>query len=42
MGELIGHLEVVQDRARGDFETVFGQFVRPASEARMRRLGGGK
>ena len=42
MGELIGHLEAVQARARGDFETVFARFVRPASDARMRKLGGGK
>jgi CHAD domain-containing protein len=40
MGELVGHLDADQDRARGEFDRVFARFVRPASAARLRRLGG--
>jgi CHAD domain-containing protein len=40
MGELVGHLDAEQDRARDDFDRVFARFVRPASAARLRRLGG--
>ena len=40
MGELVGHLDTEQDRARGDFDRAFAEFSRPASEKRLRRLGG--
>jgi CHAD domain-containing protein len=40
MGELVGHLDAEQDRARQDFEGAFARFVRPASHRRMQRLGG--
>jgi hypothetical protein len=40
MGELVGHLDAEQDRARQDFDEAFARFVRPASERRMRQLGG--
>lgn len=42
MGELIGHLDADQDRARSEFDIVFSRFVRPSSDRRMRRLGGGR
>lgn len=41
MGELIGHLDAEQARARQDFGGTFAQFVRPSSQRRIRRLGGG-
>jgi CHAD domain-containing protein len=40
MGELVGHLDAEQDRARQDFDTAFARFVRPSSDRRMRQLGG--
>jgi CHAD domain-containing protein len=40
MGELVGHLDAEQDRARLDFEGAFARFVRPSSDRRMRELGG--
>jgi CHAD domain-containing protein len=40
MGELIGHLDAEQDRAREEFDASFARFSRPASIARIRRLGG--
>ena len=39
MGELIGHLDTAQDRARAEFDASFARFARPASIARLRRLG---
>jgi CHAD domain-containing protein len=40
MGELVGHLDAEQDRARQDFDAAFARFVRPSSHRRMRQLGG--
>ena len=40
MGELIGHLDVEQDRARDEFASAFARFVRPANHARIQHLGG--
>jgi CHAD domain-containing protein len=40
MGELVGHLDADQDRAREDFDGAFARFTRPASERRMKALGG--
>jgi hypothetical protein len=40
MGELIGHLDSEQDRARGEFDTAFGTFARPAGVQRLLHLGG--
>ena len=40
MGELVGHLDAEQDRARHDFAGAFARFVRPASHRRLRSLGG--
>jgi CHAD domain-containing protein len=40
MGELVGHLDAEQDRARADFAGAFARFVRPASHRRMQQLGG--
>jgi hypothetical protein len=40
MGELVGHLDAEQDSARLDFDAAFARFVRPASDRRMRELGG--
>lgn len=40
MGELIGHLEAEQDRARREFDGVFAHFARPSSRRLMHRLGG--
>lgn len=40
MGELVGHLDGEQDRARHDFRSAFGRFVRPSSTARLQSLGG--
>jgi CHAD domain-containing protein len=42
MGELIGHLDAEQDRARGEFGVAFARFTRPSSRALMHRLGGGR
>jgi CHAD domain-containing protein len=39
MGELIGHLDTEQNRARAEFEGVFDHFVRPSNARRMHRLG---
>ena len=39
MGELIGHLDAEQDRAREEFDASFAQFARPASIERLRTLG---
>lgn len=41
MGELIGHLDADQDRARREFDVVFARFTRPSSLLRLNRLGGG-
>jgi CHAD domain-containing protein len=40
MGELIGHLDVEQDRARREFDVAFARFARPSSLRLMHRLGG--
>jgi CHAD domain-containing protein len=42
MGELIGHLDVEQDRARERFDGAFASFTRPSGRQRMQRLGGGR
>ena len=42
MGELIGHLDVDQDRARCEFDLAFARFGRPSSLTLMHRLGGGR
>jgi CHAD domain-containing protein len=42
MGELIGHLDTEQDRARNDFDSVFARFTRPSGHQRMHELGGGR
>ena len=44
MGELMGHLEAEQRRARAEFATAFASYVRPVSRRRMARLlgSGGK
>ena len=42
MGELIGHLDVEQERARRAFDVVFASFGRPSSLQLMHRLGGGR
>jgi CHAD domain-containing protein len=42
MGELIGHLDVEQERARQAFGVVFASFGRPSSLQLMHRLGGGR
>jgi CHAD domain-containing protein len=39
MGELIGHLEAAQDRARPGFDIAFARFARPSSLQLMHRLG---
>jgi len=41
MGELIGHLDVEQDRARREFGASFARFERPSNTKLMHRLGGG-
>jgi hypothetical protein len=41
MGELIGHLDVEQERARREFDVVFARFGRPSSVRLMHRMGGG-
>ncbi len=40
MGELIGHLEVEQDRARREFDVAFARLGRPSSLRLLHRLGG--
>ena len=42
MGELIGHLDAEQDRARQEFDGAFAHFARPSSQQLMDRLGGGR
>lgn len=42
MGELVGHLDTEQHRARQEFGHAFAQFVRPASRRRLHKLGGGR
>ena len=42
MGELIGHLDAEQDRARREFDSAFARFARPSSLRLMHRLGGGR
>lgn len=42
MGELIGHLDAEQDRARSEFDVAFARFTRPSSQRLMQRLGGGE
>lgn len=41
MGELVGHLDAEQARAREQFSSAFARFSRPASTGRLQRLGGG-
>ena len=40
MGELIGHLDAEQDRARREFGGAFTHFVRPSNRRVMQKLGG--
>ncbi|MHB8186658.1 MAG: CHAD domain-containing protein [Dermatophilaceae bacterium] len=40
MGELVGHLDAEQDRARREFDGAFARFARPSSQQMMHRLGG--
>jgi len=40
MGELIGHLDVEQERARLEFDGAFAHFARPSSRRLMHNLGG--
>jgi len=42
MGELIGHLDAEQDRARREFDVAFTRFTRPSSLRLIHRLGGGR
>ncbi len=42
MGELTGHLDAEQHRARREFDDAFARFVRPASTRRMHQIGGGR
>jgi CHAD domain-containing protein len=42
MGELIGHLDAEQDRARREFDGAFARFARPSSQQMMHLLGGGR
>jgi len=42
MGELIGHLDADQERARREFDGAFARYTRPSSHRRMHRLGGGR
>jgi CHAD domain-containing protein len=42
MGELIGHLDAEQDRARAEFEGTFARFARPTGVRRLERLGSGR
>jgi len=40
MGELIGHLDAEQDRARHEFDGAFARFARPSRQQMMHGLGG--
>jgi len=40
MGELIGHLDTEQHRARGDFDSAFARFARPSNHRQL--LGSGR
>ena len=40
MGEVIGHLDFEQDRARREFDAAFARFERPSSLKLIHRLGG--
>jgi CHAD domain-containing protein len=40
MGELVGHLDADQARARQDFDGAFASFVHPSSHRRLQQLGG--
>ena len=40
MGELMGHLEAEQRRARAEFATAFASYMRPASRRQMAHLLG--
>ena len=42
MGELIGHLDVEQERARREFDGAFARFERPSSLQLMHRLRGAR
>ncbi len=42
MGELIGHLDAEQDRARREFEGAFANFSRPSHQRLMHQIGGGR
>jgi len=42
MGELIGHLDAEQDRARHEFDGAFALFARPSNQQLMHQLGGGR
>jgi CHAD domain-containing protein len=42
MGELIGHLDVEQERARREFDGAFDRFAGPSSQRLMHRFGGGR
>jgi hypothetical protein len=39
MGELVGHLDADQARARLEFGEAFARFVRPANTRRFQRAG---
>ena len=40
MGEMIGHLDVEQERARREFDAAFARFERPSSLRLIHRLEG--
>jgi CHAD domain-containing protein len=40
MGELIGHLDVEQNRARREFDVAFARLVRPSARHLMHQIGG--
>jgi CHAD domain-containing protein len=42
MGELIGHLDADQERARREFDGAFARFAKPSSQQLISRLGGGR
>lgn len=42
MGELIGHLDAEQERARLEFDGAFAHFARPSNQRLMHSLGGQK
>ena len=42
MGELIGHLDAEQDRARREFDGAYARFARPSGRQLVHRLGGGR